>query len=65
MEYYLEAIKAAAEKADPHELKPMLDFYLEQATADYKGGALALDEFYDILNEYNYTLMSLNVINYT
>ncbi len=64
MEYYIEAIRAAAEKADPRELKPMLDFYMEQATEDYKAGALDVLELRDILNEYTHTLMATNAMNY-
>ena len=61
---YIEAIRAAAEKADPCELKPMLDFYMEQATEDYKAGALDVVELGDILTEYTYTLTATNAINY-
>lgn len=64
MEYYINSIKAAAEKCEPHELKPMLDFYMEQATDDYKAGALDVVELGDILNEYADTLKTANVVNY-
>lgn len=64
MDYYIEAIKAAAEKCEPHELKPMLDFYLEQATEEYKAGALDVIELGDILNEYTDTIMATNAMNY-
>lgn len=64
MGYYIEAIRAAAEGCEPHELKPMLDFYMEQATDDYKAGALDVVELGDILNEYADTLKTANAVNY-
>jgi hypothetical protein len=64
MGYYIEAIKAAAEKCEPHELKPMLDFLVELALEDYKAGALDVVEYGDICNEYNDTLMATNAVNY-
>lgn len=64
MEYYLEAIKAAADKCEPRELKPMLDFLVEQALEDYKAGALDVVEYGDIVNEYADAVRSTNIINY-
>lgn len=64
MEYYINSMRAAADKCEPHELKPVLDFYMEQATEDYKAGALDVLELRDILNEYNDTLMAANAVNY-
>ena len=64
MEYYIEAIKDAAAKCEPCKLKPMLDFLMDCATEDYKGGALDVVELGDILTEYNDTLMATNAINY-
>jgi hypothetical protein len=64
MEYYINAIRAAAEKCEPRELKPMLDFLVDQAKEDYKGGALDVAEYGDIVNEYTDTLVAANVVNY-
>lgn len=64
MEYYIEAIRAAAEKCDPCELKDALDFLMGLAKDDYKAGALGLTEYGDIVNEYNDTLITANAINY-
>ena len=64
MDYYIEAIRAAAEKCDPRELKPMLDFYVEQAKEEYHAGALDVVEYGDIVNEYNDTLVAANAVNY-
>lgn len=64
MGYYIEAIRAAAEKCEPRELKPMLDFLVGLAREDYQAGALDVVEYYDIVNEYNDTLMATNAINY-
>lgn len=64
MEYYINAIRAAAEGCEPHELKPMLDFYMEQAKEDYRAGALDVAEYGDIVNEYGDTLMVKNAVNY-
>ena len=63
MEYYIKSMRAAAEGCEPHELKPMLDFYMEQATEDYRAGALDVAELGDILNEYTDTLMATNAVN--
>jgi hypothetical protein len=65
MENYVEAIRAAAAASSPRDLKPALDFLLELATADYKGGALDEVELWDIINEYNDALMSAGAVNYT
>lgn len=64
MGYYIEAIRAAAEKADPSELKPMLDFLVGLAKEDYKAGALDVTEYGDICNEYSDALTTTNAINY-
>jgi hypothetical protein len=64
MGYYIEAIRAAAEGCEPRELKPMLDFYMEQAQEEYKAGALDVAELGDILNEYTDTLTAANAVNY-
>lgn len=64
MEYYINAIRDAAAKCEPRELKPVLDFYVGQAEADYRGGALDVLEYYNIVNEYADTLRVKNVINY-
>ena len=64
MEYYITAIQAAAESAAPRDLKPALDFLLDQARGDYQAGALDVVELGDILEEYNFALMSSNAINY-
>ena len=64
MDYYITSMRAAAEKCEPHELKPMLDFFMEQAKEDYHAGALDVLELGDILNEYTDTLTTANAINY-
>ena len=69
MEYYINAIRAAAEGCEPSELKPselkpMLDFYIEQAHQDYKGGALDVTEYLGIVDEYADTLKVRNAVNY-
>ena len=64
MEYYIEAIRAAAEGCEPQQLKPMLDFYVEQAHEDYKAGALDVLEYLDVVNEYADTLKVRNAVNY-
>lgn len=64
MEYYIEAIREAAAGCEPQELKPMLDFLVEQAKEDYKAGALDVVEYGDIVNEYTDTLTNKNVVNY-
>ena len=64
MDYYITAIRAAADSAAPHDLKPALDFLLDLARDDYKAGALDEVELWDILNEYNDTLLGTNAINY-
>ena len=64
MEHYTEAIRAAASKCEPRELKPMLDFILETATEDYKAGALGLLEYDEIATEYADTLKNTNAVNY-
>jgi len=64
MDYYITSMRAAAEKCEPHELKPMLDFFMEQAKEDYRAGALDVVELGDILNEYDHTIKTTNAINY-
>ena len=64
MENYIEAIRAAASSSDPRELKPVLDFILEQALEDYKGGALDVAEYSDIINEYESALVTTNAVLY-
>ena len=65
MDYYITAIRAAADSASPRDLKPALDFLLDLAREDYKAGALDVVEFGDIINEYTFTLTTTNAINYT
>ena len=64
MEYYITAMKAAAEKCTPREIKPIFDFLIEKAKEDYIAGALDVVELGDILNEYADTLRCKNVVNY-
>ena len=64
MDHYIEAIRAAAAASSPRDLKPALDFLVDQARDDYKAGALAVHEYGDIINEYAETLREANVINY-
>lgn len=64
MEYYIEAMRAAAEKCAPGELKPIFDFLMGKAEEDYHAGALAVTEYSDIIDEYADTLKGKNAINY-
>ena len=64
MDHYIEAIRAAAASASPRELMPALDFLMDQATEEYKAGALDVLELRDILDEYEATLLEANAINY-
>jgi len=64
MKHYIEAIRAAAAKCEPHELKPRLDFILETATEEYKAGALDVLEYDEVATEYADTLKNTNVVNY-
>ena len=53
MEYYIEAIRAAAESSGPRDLKPALDFLVGLAREDFIAGALDVAELNDILAEYH------------
>ena len=64
MEYYIEAMRAAASVCKPCKLKPVFDFIIGQAKEDYEAGALGVTEYWDIVNEYTDTLTNANVINY-
>ena len=64
MGYYIEAIREAAAKCGPEYLKPMLDFYVEQAKEEYQAGALDVVEYYIIVNEYADTIKLANAANY-
>lgn len=64
MEYYIESMRAAAAACEPQNLKPVLDFILGQAQEEYKGGALGVTEYGEIVNEYADSLTTANVINY-
>ena len=64
MAYYIEAIRAAAAAASPRDLKPALDFLVSLAKEDYKGGALDVLEYSDIIDEYAAALKSSGAVNY-
>ena len=64
MEYYITAMRAAAEKCSNWELKPVFDYLLGQAKEDFQAGALDMLEYYNIVNEYADTLKIRNAINY-
>lgn len=65
MDRYIEAIRTAADDAHtPIDLKRVLDFIMELASADYKAGALAVTEYGTICTEYSETLKTANVVNY-
>lgn len=56
MDYYIEAIRAAAESSGPRDLKPALDFLVGLAREDFIAGALDVAELEDIQAEYNAAL---------
>lgn len=64
MEYYINAMRAAADKCNNWELKPAFDYLLGLAKEDYHAGALDALEYYYIVNEYADTLKSRNAVNY-
>lgn len=64
MEYYIEAIRAAAAASSPRDLKPALDFVMGLARDDYKAGALDVVELGDILNEYDFALKAAGAMHY-
>lgn len=64
MEYYITAMRSAATKCQPWEIKPVFDHLLEMAQEEYTAGALDVTEFGDIINEYADTLRYKNAINY-
>ena len=64
MEYYIEAIRAAAEAASPRDLKPALDFIRGLATEEYRAGALDVSELGVILEEYDFALRGAGAVNY-
>ena len=64
MAYFIEAIRDAAEKCDPRQLKDALDFIVGLAAEEYKGGTLDVTEYGDIVDEYDITLKKVNAINW-
>ena len=64
MGYYITSMRAAAEKAEPQELKAVFDYYMELALEDYKSGALDVLEYGQICFEYADTLTAKGVLNY-
>ena len=64
MAYYLRAFKDAADKFKSGQLVLVLNFLLELAVEEYKGGKLTVIEYGDIINAYAATLQKADVRNY-
>lgn len=64
MEFYIEAMRSAAEKCPTRELKDIFDYYLSLAIEEYQAGNLDAVEYSYIIDEYNDTLMQKNAAIY-
>lgn len=62
MEHFIQAMRAAADKCEPYELRLMLDHIVDQAKEYYKAGALDVTEYGDIVNEYADTLLMASAV---